>query len=502
LSKITITPNVQVFEEVEIQTVAAHSGSKSSNIDLSGIPDGVNFVTFDKIGVKLNFSVTRNNNGKDNTVTIAGLPVKIKAPLLALDETQTVNENSFQNGLAFTKSSHTLYKNSDDYSQYNTQYPGVKIEETDNTITVNINPMDDGGNHALITLKNLLPGEFVVSVEPETILELDSVNVDLNKFVTDEDTQGSFPGDEGLNMADMFDSMGVMGENIAFNRLDLYLYMGGDRELLRDTTFTLTAQTEAGGAGTKLAENEEFANLSSGPPPNFDAISDAIYSSTLANEQFYTKALVDVINDRPSNLQIAYDINLADHLQIDNANDLLNAETGRYIEIQPELILVMPLQLRLIDEDGDGYGSMKLTETKPVANPGPGDDMFGRKGPDDEINDYLEQLGQVRLRVDYDNFMGLDGTSFYIVSKDFEGETNWEKSVTLREGAEQTLVLELGSDDMTVYPFRPGLEIRVQNKGGENYGPIEIKRGGEETGGIWAKISIETDAHVDMVVDL
>jgi hypothetical protein len=502
LNQITLTPKITKFAKVQIQTNEDHSGDDEKPIDLSGIPDGVNFVTFEEIGVKLKFTVKRGGI-EDTGVTVAGLPVKIKAPLLDLDENKTVDEDSFQDGLFFTNDYHTLYKNSADFGNF-PDYPGVQIEGTDNKITVTVNPKIDD-KYAIITLKNLSPGELAVSVQPAVTLDLASVNVNLKDFVK-EPLNGRFP-DEGLNMADVFDGMGTMGENINFNQLDLYLYMGGeDKEFLNGTKFKLTAETGGDGLDTLLTEGpngyEAFVNLEpENEPPDFDSI-DTMYSENLGNAQthnaqFYTRKLVDVINKKPSDLKIAYDIE-GKHLQIDG-DDLEEKQT---IVIQPELIMVMPLWLRLLAGENEDYGSMKLTDPEPVADPKPEDDIFGREGPGDEINDYLKQLKRISLRVDYDNFMGLDDASVYILSKDYEGKTNWEKSLTLYEGAGKTLLMELGPDDITVYPFRPGLEIRVPRETGKDYGLIEMKRSGEDSGGIWAKISIEAEAHVDMVVDL
>jgi hypothetical protein len=382
------------------------------------------------------------------------------------------------------------------------------IEGTNLNVTVDVNPADDDGNYALITLKNLSPGDFTVSVQPRTVLELASVNVDLNKFVEAPDTDknplaGNFPDDEGLDPASLFDDMGTMGKNINFNRLDLYLYMNGDRELLEDTTFSLTAVTGTGEGDRKVMTDgyQEFDNLESEKtPPDFDSITDDIYDKKLENEQFKTDEMLDVINNKSSSLKIAYDIKLADHVEIDGDGLM---EEARPIQFRPELILVMPLQLRLLAEGDADYGSLKLTESEAVTDPKSEDDMFGRTGPDDKINEYLEQLKQVRLRVDYDNSVGMDKTSFYIFSQDYDGETvNWEKPVPLSEGVGKTLSLDLSPDDFKIYPFRPGVEIRVPNETGKNYGLIGIKRGGEGRGGIRAKITVEMESHIDLVVDL
>jgi hypothetical protein len=501
LRKITITTKVTEFTEVQIQTGSTHSGEEEAEIE-PDIPNGVNFVTFGKIGVKLAFSVEKNG-GPDTSVTVAGLPVSLKAPLLDIDETRTLDEDSFRNGLTFIKNNHSLYTNSDDHIAYSSQYPGVKIEGTDDKVTVNVNPKTDD-KYALITLKNLGPGDFAVSVQPDTIMELASVNVNLNEFIGDsDDLEGGFPGDDGgLDIASIFDGMGAMGENVNFNRLDLYLYMRGDREFLEDTTFSLAAEanTEDGASAVskKLAEDEEFQHLT-GDLPGFDSV-DTV-TDALVNAQFYTEELLDVVNKKPSSLQITYDIQLAEHLQIDGGGLL---DEGRSIKLQPELILVMPLQFRLLAEAGKDYGSMKLTESESGADAEEQDDIFGRTGSDDEITEYLDQFKRTRLRMDYDNFMGLDGTSFYIFSRDYAGNTNWEKSVTLHEGAGQTLSLELNSGDIKTYPFRPNMEIRTQVETGKDYGLIEIKRGGEDTsgGGVRFKISVEMESRVDLAFDL
>jgi hypothetical protein len=159
------------------------------------------------------------------------------------------------------------------------------------------------------------------------------------------------------------------------------------------------------------------------------------------------------------------------------------------------MVLVLPLRLRVLEGDNSGYGSLKFTDTPPE------EDIFRREGPDDEINEYLKQLDRIRLKVDYDNTLGLEQVSVYLVSRDDNGEPNWEKSITLREGLNQTLSLDISADEILIWPFRPELEVRVPKSGG-NYGVIEIKRGSEGTAGIRARISVEIESYVDMEIDL
>jgi hypothetical protein len=172
------------------------------------------------------------------------------------------------------------------------------------------------------------------------------------------------------------------------------------------------------------------------------------------------------------------------------------------VQIQPELILVMPLQLRLLAVGDANYGVMKFSEDES------GEDMFSRTGPDDDFNNYLKQLTRVTLKMDYENTLGLDQASIYMVSRDDEGGENWSKSVTLEEGAGKSLSLEIEANELLVYPFRPGLEVRVpvgnpEAPLGSRYGLIEIKRGTEDAGaGLKAKISLDLEAHVDMEIDL
>jgi hypothetical protein len=430
--------------------------------------------------------------------------------------------------LSFVAEDHTLYFNETDYAHEGTNYEemyypdGILVDKSggpgDNTgVTVTVNPKI-GGQYAEITLHDLEPGKIAVFVQPKVWLELDVANVNLDTFVKaayttpgENPLEGSFPSDEGLNLASVFDGMGSMGQNINFDQLDLYLYMDGNREKLEGTAFTLTARSPELGEGVLLTESggTQFENLDPDQnPPNFNSVTDGVFSGALENAQFHTDKLLDVINGRPSELRIEYDITLTDHLVITGKDlmvitgeDLKGTPEdlkGTTISFQPALILVMPLRLRLLSGDDAGYGSLQFTDIEPE------DDIFGRAGPDDEINDYLKQLKRVAVRVDYDNTVGLDKTSVLLVSRGYDDEPNWESEqlITFSEGAGNTLTLELYAEDFLVYPLRPSVEIRTPADAtagdGRKYGLIEIKRGVDGKAGIRAAVSVEVESHLDM----
>jgi hypothetical protein len=518
VSSITISMNIERFEEIVVQTKAdgSQSGSESTEIDLTAIPQGVNFITFDAIGLNLEFQFLINGEEGSGDFELHDLPIVIDAPLLGLlaaDGTgrKVTDENSFREGLSFVKEDYTLYFVEEDFDNpaFQAEYPGILVDRdgslTDNEVTVYVNP-EINGRYAQITLKNVRPGNFEVSVIPEVKLELNSANINLDKFVkdlySDPDEMpltGKFPEGEGLDLSSIFEDMGAIGENVNFDQLDLYLYMVGDpedRELLGGTKFEFTAQWSpdpslAGDGSHALTAlgGQAFTSLEKSRPDFSDSpFTDALVEG---DAHFFTSELVDIINRRPSDLRMEYNITLADHLQISRAH----LERGA-VSLQPEMALVLPLRIRALDDDNSGYGSLKFADILPE------EDIFHREGPDNEINEYLKQLGRIRLRVDYDNTLGLDQVFVYLVSRDDNGEPNWEKSITLHEGLNQTLSLDIGADDFLIWPFRPDVEIRVPVEPGENYGVIEIKRGPEGVAGIRARLSVEIESYVDMEIDL
>jgi hypothetical protein len=526
LSGITATITIDRITEVVIQTDSTHTGSKSTTIDLDSIPPEVNFAAFDNIGVNLHFMVTYPDSGDESPVTVKGLPIALHAPLLGFSAGAAppsppllpsyADEAAYKNNsgckitgeddpLFSKQNGYTLYFNEDDYNKTSKNPEReVWVDRTggpgDNTgIAVYINPEIDD-KYAEITLSgDLKPGKIEVSVKPEVSLGIASVNINLHEFVEasysesgENPLSGSFPDDEGLNIASLFDDMGDMGKNVNFDQVDLYLYMGGNRERLTDTKFTLTARSPDQGGLWQTAPDMEFENLEENePPPDFSGLTDGVFRGKLNHWQFHFDGLQEVINEKPSGLKMNYDIKLADHLEILGA-DLTETKT---VVFQPELILVIPLRLRVLASGGETFGSLRFTDFEPE------DDIFGRKGPeDDEINEYLEQVKRVSLRVDYDNTLGLDQTSICMVSRDDRGEENWAETITLQEGTGQTLSLDLAPQDFLIYPFRPGLEIRVPRKSGQDYGLIEMK-GGQGKGGVRAKISVEVESHVDMEFD-
>jgi hypothetical protein len=193
---------------------------------------------------------------------------------------------------------------------FKAEYPGILVDRNDtstNKMTVYVNP-EINDSYAKITLKNLKPGEFKLTVEPKVELELNSANINLDTFVkelypnpAETPLTGKFPDGEGLDLSSIFEDMGTMGENINFDQLDLYLYMTGDREMLEGTEFEFTAQWSQGSHALTESGGQEFANLGK-PFPDF---SDSPFTGRLADDaQFYTPDLVDTINSRPSDLRM------------------------------------------------------------------------------------------------------------------------------------------------------------------------------------------------------
>jgi hypothetical protein len=520
LSSLTPAITIGGFTEITVQTDSNHTGSETTSIDLDSVPDGVNFITLDHITVDLQFTADYGSGDPVVPVRVDGLPIVFGAPLLGFSAGATpYTSSSFATPantgckitqgetLSFAVNDHILYFDSSYYEAGKGVLVDRSGDPSNNTgVEVTVNPAIDGA-YAKITLYNLTPGNVTISVKPQVTLEIASVNINLDTFVKAEfhdpgenPLEGSFPNDdEGLNIAELFDDMGTMGKNVSFDELGLYLYINGDTDKLTDTTFKLEAL--AAGVpkpltGTETNRYIEFENLTV-PAPNFGVL-DTFTGDLAGTGQFHTVELVDIVNDKPAGLKINYGIRLAENLEI--PGDQL--QNGRNIVLRPEMALVVPLRLRLYAEDGANYGVMKVFEDDE-----PGGDMFDRTGPDDEFNDYLKQLARVALNVDYDNTLGLDQVSVYMVSHDTGGRENLSKKLTLEEGTGKRLILELDTDDLSAYPLWPELEIRVPAEqtdgGGKRYGIIELKRGtGAAGAGIRANISVDIESQVDLEFDL
>jgi hypothetical protein len=499
LEKIVLTPQVTEFEKVQIATDASHSLTKTASIDVSGVPSGVNFVTFEEIGVDLAFRAKYAGESVSADMVIEGLPIALDAPLLgfsagsppyasqaAYEAAGTGCKTTGPDGLSFVRAGHTIY--------FDGTSPGDYLKPTDadstasGAVTVIVNPQIDGA-YAVITLHNVKAKTCTLSVEPRVNVSIEKANIDPGAFIDSSSLSGSFPGDP-VNIADIFAEVDGMVSNINLDTLDLYLYLDGSgRELLTGTKISLTAQAVELPGGETLV-SQTLGGGSGGPPPfpPYPAVEGFPVFSGSLNPPDLEIPMTDCINEtiirkKPSNFTIDYEIKLVEKLDVSGA-----CLEGGTIGLSPELILVMPLRLRILTENpGDAYGSLKITSIEVE------DDIFGRTGPGSKLDEYLDYLKRVSLRVDYDNFLGLGGLSFHIVND----SPAWEKSVSFAEGAGKTLFLNLTADDFKVYPLKPKLEIRVAAQPGLDYGLLEIKRGG-----VRATISVEAESRVDLELDL
>jgi hypothetical protein len=515
--------NIKNFAEITILDDTAEPVNNS--ISLDSLPDSMNYITFAEVGVDFTAGFTRELSGGGSApipgVKIKGLTIDINVPALGINSGGTgtlvtdpgVPGKDLANGLRFVSSKHILHFEGTapelpGYTKYS--FPGKNARK------ININGTISPQNGEL-TIYNLPAGPYDlrIKIEPAVIFDWENAHVDLGKIIEGKKAglSGSFPGGKGFDLSSMLDFAGDGMKNINFDRMDLYLYIDGDREKLEGSAIKLIAdygetRQETLTAGADGSGYVDFL-ITPGGTPDFAGSSVGeedslkVYSGELTGAQFELtdNQLAKVFNQWPENLRLEYEIRLASDFKLvpEDLDPDNNPETPATISLKPNVVVAFPLRLRLLAAEDD---TGEPREGKLVlGNIFPEGDFLNREGKDDEIDEYIRQITYLDMDIEYDNTIGLDNTSVYLVSKNEDPERAWEKPMTLTEGEGQ-LKLNFTGDEL-LYPFMPEIEIRVPVRDGEDYGIIEIKRGTEEDpAGFTARISVKAAAEINQEIDI
>jgi hypothetical protein len=536
-SGINIKFGIQKFEE--ITATVDEKKLKANAISLASLPKGTNYITFSEVGFGVRAEFTRRQSGRQylmSGVQVKDLVIDMNIPELGIDSGGTGKlvtdpddlEKDIVKGIHFSQKNYILH-----FAGGVPQPPdGYSIFSFDPNKPRKINIGGTISSEDRVIIYNLPPGPYDLGIRviPEVISEWENIHVDLEKFMegkANTGLSGSFPKGKELDLSSMFGSTdNDEMDNVNFDRMDLYLYVGGDQRMLKDSAIQLAAKYGTQDAETLLTDPtgdgyDPFENIagSGNNIPDFAGLpadeedSIKVYSGELEPAQFELtdNELAGVFNQWPKNLRLEYKIRLASDFEFlpDDLDPDNKAETPALIRLKPDLLVSFPLKFKLLAPEGDTGDS---PEGKLVlGNVFPEGDFLKRESEDDEIDQYIRQLTYLTLNIDYTNTIGLDRASVYLVSKgeNPEDANKWEKVIPLVESTDTDqpyqVSLEFTAGDLG-YPFTPKMEIRVpaeHEENGRNYGLIEIKRGTEEIpAGFKARVSVRASAEINQEIDL
>lgn len=481
-------------------TMAVQEETEERIIDLP-LPDGVEKITFRKIGATLDIG---GENGLGFTVD--NLQFQVALDFYEADK-ETL-ETSPPQTPAFSKSIDITFGNG--FSGGNDQFVGFDSLELpppmDYTgslsdiksakVTVTVNPQE-GGNDRELIIRGITSGSTItLEAGGEPTFEIDRVVLNLNDFITEEQRASSFPGDgeKGLNFSDF---TGDLEENIdiadlAFDEIIFNIYLnglGGDINIwATEPRLSLTAVDKAeGGSTIPITEDtggKEGQVVGSGAEtpdielPGFDE-AQGEFSGIIPTGHFTTGKLADILNARPGDLHVKYRFGFDQPYTFVFPEDYITA--GHILEktISAELLIEVPVKLMLYakkDENGGelDYGSLEYKFEGE-------EDLLGRKpGEEDPYADYTQYLDTASVELGYENTLGLDGVTLVLGGRDSDFE---KKLGPLEERG--TIDLTLRGDEIP-NPFIPQVEVRVparygpKEPGGRRYGLVELKRGTAE----------------------
>jgi hypothetical protein len=507
---------VSIAACVEVEPV-----EKAQSVDFE-LPQGVKKVTFDKIGADLAMIVNHPVEGVGLRIDMefyAGDPDTPAFTLPIDPEEFNLMKNSDPSDPEDNKWFIGIGE-SDDPQSKTIPPPGFDGKLSDITsakIRVTANPQveDEDGNKVdrLIWVKGIgESGQITINANAKSAIDVESAVLDLNAFIEEKDRSATFPneGEKGINFSDFTGSLGdsVDIDSLQFDEIKLHVYLTGldddpdtsDEQRLNiwDTRpgLHLEAIDRVPGAetGTTITNDAEsgplagFEELGSGDR-GIDFPAGDEFTGELPSATFNTARLTGVLNDKPKDLAINYGFKFGNDFTVQMG--ALEGEISKIIAV--DILVELPLKMRLLAPDGKDYGALryKSEETKDILNREP--------ETDDPFSDYIKYLDFANLELNYENTLGLTGTSIVLLNKGSDNSIIETEKLVEGEG---TINITLRGEQIP-YPFIPEVEVRVRPLvpfvDGQQYGIIEVKRGidGGPAGFNVRSIKVKAQTHID-----
>jgi hypothetical protein len=491
---VTVAPGISLIEA----TMAVAETREEKIIDLP-FPPGVKYISFAEIGALLDIEVS------DDVAdcSIDGLKFRADLDFYTTDaetlETAANPDQYFVFNVS-TESSSSLstgFSGGDDIfvgwrplelPPAGYTLTGVKSAK----ITVTVNPAEDNGDERELTVRGIDEDSTItIQAGGTSTFKIARVKLDLNEFVTEEQRAARFPeeGKEGLNFDDF---IGDLGENIdiealAFDTIDFNVYLNGLGNDIWNTAprLFLTAVDEAEG-GSLFDITEAGGELVGA---GFGGIDDIVLTgfnderwefsgdSPPPTGHFRTSKLAKILSAKPKDLHIDYAFSFDEPFTFTFPEDYLTNPDPFTIEktITAELLIEVPLSLRLYAKGGADYGALTYKFFKDDDEQ---KDLLGREEEtDDSFSDYTKYLEFASVEVEYENTFGLDGVSLVLTDGDFTKELG-----PLVERERAVIDLTLRGDEIPPTPFIPWVEVRIKageppDEDGKCYGLIALNRG-------------------------
>lgn len=386
--------------------------------------------------------------------------------------------------------------------------------------------------------------KLTLSVECK-ISELDYVIIDtsvLEKLTDGTDEAGNPTNeiDTGLSfstlledLVDGSDDLSALIEDIEFSGINGYLFMtypdteaDGDSDPFAElASLSFTADVEAtynkdSGADqtTKLINNQTVSMKKSAG--SIASLADENFVIGAAGETFITNnksaeitTMTDLINKKPDNLRIKYDLSLGSTTtkKIELKGTMLDTLIKGNASIDVSIAIILPLQIKLVDNadipktnsKSDGY----ITIDDVMALTGDEDeelkDLLDRDDDDDDDkwSKYSKAVESFSLKYDVNNNLILNKNSrealdleitLCTVNKDgtphnlFDGETEDSEKTNEKKLYSSGGTLSFSKDEidaiLTNPPFIPRVKVRIPVSGEEQYIP---RNGSFGVGGIF-----------------
>ena len=462
---IKLEPSISKFKSITVKP-----NVNNPNITYLSVPQvtGVKGVIFS--GIRVSFGITV---GTPAGAGITGLEPVLNAPDIGFNNAKP----SINNGEMI----------------FNADIPpkeGLVLELNQNSIAMSINLGLNGSKP--ITLNDLAVSAnadtnitLSMSAKPDFVLKGAVVNT--SELSLGDQLEGSFPDGGGFDLSSINELGGDIFDmnRVGFNNIKLYLYMdktGLSEDIFSQMKIVLSADYNS---NTNFLTNQMGDSFNSEGQLFAISVDTDVYKGPLPIPAIDVD-MTEVFNARPSDLSLGYKLVLPTYITV-----LFDESLGGQASLKADIVIAVPFSLEFEAEDGDppDFVMININDMLELGS----EDIFGRSGPDDAINDYIGFIDGASITLRYNNILGLNGACLFI-SRNDGGES---ASFALDTGqVTQTLSIPSNFPD---YPFVPLISIGLPKNNGS--GKLELKQG-EDSGIAINGLEILIKTNIDYTIKL
>jgi hypothetical protein len=289
-----------------------------------------------------------------------------------------------------------------------------------------------------------------IGITPGFIFNWTQVKLDLSEDIGEDDLTGSYPDTEEkpITLKDLKESL-FQGK-LQFQEIPLYMYVSGPEQWFENENIVMNLKVfytvEAGEASTEPLHDGPIGAVSL-PVINPSGQSYGPKTSISHLPSSISGNLASVFNQYPVELGFTYEMRIQRYI-ITPA--MLNADT---LTFEAAIALILPLAFTVKE-------AINLAQDmQDFSMPDFGDkDLLGRKDAD-ESSQAFDFIKGIRLAIEVDNRLGLDGAITLYANKILQ-ETGGAPLGTL--GLQGASSLELTQEDLRgTWPFSPAFDIRI-----------------------------------------